>query len=422
MGDKLQSDGMQLPQGSSESTMADPGGEREKKITSVGPLQRGTDAAIKAVHDRLSAKKAVFRTPAAIGSSTLPSITAIGNIVDRLKASPDTQAKPDQVQTSIGALAMQLPQEIEADRTKDVDTSSGEPPRDGMPKGSHHSPDLGSIRGSTSINSTAPTTSQQVSESKASVGGISDGSNRTDGENRTDHRIGATISRVLESQGPPDTPSIRDNREPADHRISASDLPSHLGPAPLEARAGEENPIRSEANLATGDPHENQYSSSGETKSPADASMRSVHLKAATVDLPQESKGVTTLSRSRPSIGIKEAGVGVSSPPSEVDSRTDSTAHAEPSMNFVRSPLSADLRNHSMASPSLPEGGAPPDGQGGSGRSPAEDRFDTTSSSHEGASIDLSKTNELLQQLVDAVRNQGGSFLPTGSPSVYPGR
>ena len=34
-------------------------------------------------------------------------------------------------------------------------------------------------------------------------------------------------------------------------------------------------------------------------------------------------------------------------------------------------------------------------------------------------SADLSKTNELLQQLLDAVRSQRDSALPVGGPAVY---
>ena len=39
-----------------------------------------------------------------------------------------------------------------------------------------------------------------------------------------------------------------------------------------------------------------------------------------------------------------------------------------------------------------------------------------------GGTIDLSKTNELLRQLVDAVKKQGDASLPVGGQSVYPGR
>jgi hypothetical protein len=47
--------------------------------------------------------------------------------------------------------------------------------------------------------------------------------------------------------------------------------------------------------------------------------------------------------------------------------------------------------------------------------------------SHSGSSastgsLDLSKTNELLQQLLDAVRKQRGASLPPGGLPVYPDR
>jgi hypothetical protein len=56
------------------------------------------------------------------------------------------------------------------------------------------------------------------------------------------------------------------------------------------------------------------------------------------------------------------------------------------------------------------------------GRGFLADSSDRTTSPQDGVSIDLSKTNELLQQLIDAVRKQRGSSLPIGGPSVYPDR
>jgi hypothetical protein len=39
-----------------------------------------------------------------------------------------------------------------------------------------------------------------------------------------------------------------------------------------------------------------------------------------------------------------------------------------------------------------------------------------------GGTLDLSKTNELLRQLVDAVKKQRDASLPVGGQSVYPDR
>jgi hypothetical protein len=39
-----------------------------------------------------------------------------------------------------------------------------------------------------------------------------------------------------------------------------------------------------------------------------------------------------------------------------------------------------------------------------------------------GGTIDLTKTNELLRQLVDLVKQRRDASLPVGGQSVYPGR
>ncbi len=88
----------------------------------------------------------------------------------------------------------------------------------------------------------------------------------------------------------------------------------------------------------------------------------------------------------------------------------------------VRGPLTAGLRDLSMASPDFPGARRAEAVPGGIGSAPAGAGFGETSGPQGGASIDLSKTNELLQQLVDAVRKQRGGPLPAGGPSVYPDR
>ena len=86
--------------------------------------------------------------------------------------------------------------------------------------------------------------------------------------------------------------------------------------------------------------------------------------------------------------------------------------------------MPAAMSSLAMASPGVSDGGVMGMGNGsfdvGDGNGL---RFDSTAAAGSGgATMDLSKTNELLQQLVDAVRKQldtNGTPLPTGGPSVY---
>jgi hypothetical protein len=92
-------------------------------------------------------------------------------------------------------------------------------------------------------------------------------------------------------------------------------------------------------------------------------------------------------------------------------------------MNFVRNPRSADMRNFAMMSSSAgPETGKSGLDLGALGIGPAEVSGGVSSSGSEAGAGDLSKTNELLQELVDAVRKQRSSSLPVGGPLVYADR
>ena len=88
-----------------------------------------------------------------------------------------------------------------------------------------------------------------------------------------------------------------------------------------------------------------------------------------------------------------------------------------PSMGFVRNPMASDMRGLSSSGPA-----GPASGHGGMGQGAADFAGGGSPSSQSGNSVDLSKTNELLQQLIDAVRKQSDSSLPAGGRSVYPER
>ncbi len=92
----------------------------------------------------------------------------------------------------------------------------------------------------------------------------------------------------------------------------------------------------------------------------------------------------------------------------------------------VRGRMPAAMSSLAMASPGTPNGPLPGSRDESPFAAAGGDISGFTSmgsnNSGDGGATDLSKTNELLQQIVDAVRKQqsgGGTPLPAGGPSVY---
>ncbi len=107
--------------------------------------------------------------------------------------------------------------------------------------------------------------------------------------------------------------------------------------------------------------------------------------------------------------------------------RGDAKAAPETQPAAIRAPISVGPRGLSAADSGPTGGGGMATGPGQSG--PGGDAagvgaFGSSASTPAPAGVpaDLSKTNELLQQLLDAVRRQRDSALPAGGSSIYPGR
>ena len=153
----------------------------------------------------------------------------------------------------------------------------------------------------------------------------------------------------------------------------------------------------------------------GNTRDPEDfskgATVPSVGLAGVAGD-------ATTPPGSRGLDGPQMTDSRASSPGFGLSSSSDSSSPAGPSMNLVRNPLSTDLMNSAMA-------GSSTGGQGPASSNPgglAQATPGGSPSLQDQGPGDLSKTNELLQQLLDAVRKQRGSSLPAGGPAVYSDR
>jgi hypothetical protein len=161
---------------------------------------------------------------------------------------------------------------------------------------------------------------------------------------------------------------------------------------------------------------------------PSDRPGARVSAKVAAVSslgLPQDTEGLKVSGLPVMTTGPNLL-AGVAPSGSSADSPSRSSNPAESSMTFVRNPLSSGLRNFAISGPTLPGQGDSTSDPGGIGKGPGDPASGgpTTASAspQAGGSGDLSRTNELLQQLIDAVRKQRGSSLPPGGPSVYPDR
>ncbi len=121
-----------------------------------------------------------------------------------------------------------------------------------------------------------------------------------------------------------------------------------------------------------------------------------------------------------------ESGVGPGprvDPGFAFDAEPASAPGREATPTAIRAPRSDDLRNLAMASPGPSRAGGGSADPGPGGPAGIDREFGAAASAAGGgASVDLSRTNDLLQQLLDAVRRSGGPSMPPGGPSVYPGR
>jgi hypothetical protein len=138
--------------------------------------------------------------------------------------------------------------------------------------------------------------------------------------------------------------------------------------------------------------------------------------------------GISTFDQLRESEDSKNSSEALASPKFGTDRSNPavkSDVRSGPTRSLgtsVRNPLSEDLRNFSMVNLSGSESGDPASSLGASDHGKAEASAGQSPSMSEGGAVDLTRTNDLLQQLIDAVRKQRSSSVPVGGSSVYPDR
>jgi hypothetical protein len=384
--------------------MADPS---EKKV------RRPSREAIEAVSDALRAGKTSLDRPPSPARIDLPEVArSIGDFARRSNGMATPILKPDGHSISPEAARIELPEGI-VDGSKVVETPREEEIGHGTTEGGRRSGSVEAQVEPTPASRAIPSTSLGVRAAvardeppTAGQGGPAVESPASRGE--------GPIERTPEASGRPEEMTV-----PASRSSPMVDVPPASGS--LHDLGGPREPE------ARPDP----ASIAGSTAHPASIPVGGVGGPSTRVDVSEKASAVGRLgvgeglkpsTGSRNGEGASQASAAVARSSPMADSQSGSSMLARPSMSFVRNPLSSEFRNLSLSGPALQGQGGPASDRRGIEKGAGDPPSGGSSSSQDGAAVDLSRTNELLQQLIDAVRKQRGSSLPPGGPSVYPDR
>jgi hypothetical protein len=393
MADQSESDRRQRTGGDSSFPGTGPVASRRDLSQPEAPGRPASKDSIKAVSDLLLAKKDAWtRSSPPIHVPVSEGSASPGEMTRRPVFNPSLRANFDLPQISVGPPPVTLPDREGVDEPRSIEPRPGELPGVKPLAGVQSSPTHGANPAPTHVGGEVPSAVPTIKTSIESIGGSSPASELPKDEGVANSRFHSSGPQPFAVALPFDVakgtnPHPNFDSQPTIGSVARSISMHDGGREPTVAHLG-----------------------------------LSVPSSVAAGDLLREPTGGQASSDATHRVELPGIGPGLSGAGMRVDQLSASAIHADPSTNVVRNPLSAELRNFSMASAAQPEHGGMAQGQGGIGTSPGENSFGATTSSQGGASIDLSKTNELLQQLVDAVRKQRGSSLPVGGPSVYPDR
>ena len=380
---------------------------------------RGSAETIKAVSGLLNTKKALLDRPSSPAKVNLADVARpLGEIDRRFQSRPSPRSNIETSSISLDPTHVKLPLAMPADRPRNFERPHEE--RDGIEAsaGDYSSPSVAANVGSAFVgrgNSPALASAPLV---------VSNGVSTSVG--RDIPRASHSVSKPAGSSVGVSEPATR----PEDRRISGPQIapppPGNLlGVEVLldPPRIGEHRHHPGDG-LALGFAARSELASVGGAEPPGERTAIHPALLAdavGPVDLPRERGGSNTTPDSRNLLKDRGDGAKVSHSGIIIGHRLNPAISAEPLMSLVRNPLSSDLRDFSMARP-LPEGGSGTSSERAGMRNSGENAFGQANSQHGGTPVDLSKTNELLQQLIDVVRKQRGSSLTIGGPSVYTDR
>jgi hypothetical protein len=365
---------------------------------------------IEAVSGALMARKSLLDRPPKPAKFNLPDVArSIGDIARRPNALAAPRSNFEGHSISLDPARVELPGGALDDRSKDVEPSREEIGRENTmrdrpsrPVEANHEP-IPAVRAIPSASfpvkdavAADPTPSAREGTSVSSPA----------------PRIDGSIEKISEVSGRPEEEMVAATRSLPTSEIHVENGGSHdLG------GVGEPESRRDlgSASGNTGRPAPIRIGGSG---LPSDRVDTEVSAKVSAVGSPRSGEGGKPPQQSRTVAAVQNSIARLDSSGPMADHPSSPSNHGEASMSFVRNPLSSGLADFSMSGPALPDQGGSASDQGGLGN-PASGG---STSPPVGNSGDLSRTNELLQQLIDAVRKQRGSSLPTGGPSVYPDR
>jgi hypothetical protein len=403
--------------------MADPTNPRDSRSMPADPARSGENRAwakkIEAVSGALMARRSFLDRLPRPAKINLPELArSIGDIARRSPALATPSSKFEVHSISLNPTRVRLPKEGSAAGSMDLEHPQEEEIGLGKPLGDRS---IGSIQANTD-----PATSEGRVIPSASLpmkAAMTNGDPTPAGTQGSTAlsliaRIEGSIERISRASDRSD-----ERRVPVNRASPATIIPaSREGFQDLKG-AGDPQ-TRPDAGSVVGYADQSNTIRAGEVGRPSGSESVDVSAKVSAVSAVgrlQAGEDVkTTESRKTATILDSLARVIDSGP--QIDQQSGSSIHGEPSINFVRSPLSTGLRDFSLSGPAFPIQGGPATDQGGIGKGPSDPASGGTSAPQGGASGELSKTNELLQQLIDAVRKQRGSSLPPGGHSVYPDR
>lgn len=372
---------------------------------------------IEAVSGALMARRSLLDRKPQPDSAKLSAVArSIGGIVRRSKAAATRKSPIHQPEVSLGLTRAQLPEDGSTTGSK---TGEEHPEAEAVFGSIARGPDLQAVGAEGASASTARSNSPppQVVKLKEGASGrpaVVTEVARTSPDARDDHSEGSTRhptrladSTVATTRSSPSTAGLGESlvrRDTPDDGDRAVHL--HVGSAVRDA-AGHLDSIR--------------RADVGHPKVDASVAARISAAIQPASDPTRRGEDSRTPTAAR-NDGGQDVFTRASHPSPGDDRSSDSSVHGGPTMHFVRNPLSSGFRDHSLSGPSLPEQGGSASDQGWSEASSSDLAPGQSTPPQGGGSVDLSRTNELLQQLIDAVRKQRGSSLPSGGPSVYPDR
>jgi hypothetical protein len=326
---------------------------------------RASKDSIKAVSDLLLAKKDAWTRPSTpIRIPVLEGPASPGEATRRPVFDPSIRANFDLPQASVGPAPSTLPDREGGDEPRSVEPRRRELPGMKPSSGVHSPPTDGANPGPTQAGGTIAPTVSPIRKPIESIGGFSLASDVPKDE-------GVSNSRLQSSVPHPFTGGL------------ASDDPKGINAHP-----------KPDSQPAIGSVTRSLSTHDGGREPTVAHSGLSVPSSVAAVDLPRDPAGGQAPSDATHRVELPGNGSGLTGTGMRADHLSAPAIHSDPASNVVRNPLSAELRNFSMASADHLEQGGMAQGQGGSVTSPGENSFGVTTSSQGGCrSISPRPTN-----------------------------